>query len=182
MRSAFDTLGIPQGLVVDESALAAAFREAGAKVHPDAGGAEEDFAELRRAMDVLSSPSKRLRHWLELRGIEVDPRGTVDDRLMDLFSEVGAVTGQAEVLVRKRAETRSALALAMLEGDTQVCRESVEAASAKVDQAIGRETALFPAFETAADIDVSEASRVVRNLAFLEKWKSSLRGLYARLV
>ena len=28
MKSAFDTLGIPQGLVVDESALAAAFREA----------------------------------------------------------------------------------------------------------------------------------------------------------
>lgn len=182
MRSAFDTLGIPQALAIDEAGLAAAFREAGAKVHPDAGGAEEDFAELRRAMEVLSSPSKRLRHWLELRGIEVDPRGTVDDGLMDLFSEVGTVTGQAEALVRKRAETRSTLALAMLESGTQVCRESVETASARVDRAIERETALFPAFEAAEDIDVSEASRVVRNLAFLEKWKSSLRGLFGRLV
>lgn len=182
MRNAYDTLGLPERLVLSDDELSAAFRGAGATAHPDAGGGEDDFADLRRAMEVLSSPSKRLRHWLELRGCEVDPRGAVDHGLIELFSEIGSVTQRAEALVRKRSETRSALALAMLESATQACREEVEAAGSGVERAIGRESGGFAGLETAEEIDVDEISRVVRNLAFLEKWQASLRSLYSRLV
>lgn len=182
MSNAYRTLGIPERLAIGGAELAAAFREAGAKVHPDAGGADEEFASLRKAMDILASPSKRLRHWLELRGCEIDPRGAVDHALMDLFAEVGGVTQRAEEVVRKRAATRSALALAMLEAPAQACREEVEASVARVEHAISREMAGFAALESAEEVDADKLSRTIRNLAFLEKWKASLRAAYSRLV
>ena len=182
MRNAYQTLGIPERLVVSEAELAAVFREAGARTHPDAGGAEDDFAELRWAMAILTSPSQRLRHWLEIRGCQVDPRGTVDAGLMDLFAEVGALSQRAEALVRKRGEARSALGLALLEPETQECREAVESLVAAVERAIERETAGFPELERAEDPDAGALSETVRNLAFLEKWRASLRSLFSRLV
>ena len=43
---AFELLGVPRRLEVSEGELRAAFREAGKRVHPDAGGCEAEFAKL----------------------------------------------------------------------------------------------------------------------------------------
>ena len=182
MRSAFEILGIDARLVIDDEAIGAAFREAGKSAHPDAGGADDEFARLREAFEVVSSPSKRLRHWLEIRGIAVEPRGVVDSSLMDLFSTVGEVTQGAEALIRRRCESKSALGLAMLESETQRCRESVEEAIRSVESAIASETAGFPELENKDAPNDRVASEMVRNLTFLEKWRAGLRGTYSRLV
>lgn len=182
MTDAFQILGLPRGLVFSDDFLREAYREAGKRLHPDAGGGDGEFAALREAFAVVSSPSRRLRRWLELRGTPGEVRGAVDHALMDLFSEVGAATQQAENLIRKREEAKSALVRAMLEGETQACREAVERAVSRVEAAITSECADFPALEKATDPDIDAASKAARNLAFLEKWRAGLRSCFARLV
>lgn len=180
MQSAYESLGIAPRLAITDDELRAAFRQAGKTSHPDAGGAEAEFAALREAYETLASPSRRLRHWLELRGVNAEARGSVAPALMDLFTTVGTATQRAETLVRQRTEARSTLALALLERETHASRQAVETALADVETAIQRECATFPSLEN--DTDPSAAAETVRNLAFLEKWRATLRGLFARLV
>ena len=178
--NAFETLGMEPRLVVDDEALREAFREAGRRAHPDGGGGEEDFARLRAAYEILLSPSRRLGHWLELHGVTVEPRGTLGAGLVDLFARISETTHQAEALIRKREQAKSALGRAMLEGEAQACREEVQAALRLVEQAIAGECAGFAGYEQAP---ASEAAALaVRNLAFLEKWRATLRAMFARLV
>ena len=168
--------------MISNEALGDAFREAGRLAHPDAGGGDGDFAKLREAYAAISSPSRRLRAWLELRGTPGEVRGTIEASLMEVFSEVGAVTQLAETLIRKREEAKSVLVRAMLEGETQICREAVEKMNFTVEALIAEECALFPEWENSVTFDVELASKATRNLAFFEKWRGGLRSCYSRLV
>jgi hypothetical protein len=182
MTDAFQRMGIPPGLVMDDDALRGIFLESSKRLHPDAGGGEGEFAALREAMAVLSSPASRLKLWLELCGTPAVVRGVIDTSLMEVFSEVGRVTQGAEALIRKRDEAKSALVRAMLEGETQIKREEVERVIAKVDGLIRVECQAFAGFETGESFDHEAASATARNLTFLEKWRAGLRGCYSRLV
>ena len=182
MANAFDRLGIEPCLVLSDETLREAFRVAGKQAHPDGGGAEGEFTALNEAFSTLASPARRLRHWLENRGLTVETRGTIDTALMDLFSEVGAVTQRAELLIRSRDEAKSALARAMLEGETQIRREELEAAIRKVEAWIAGECGGFPELEKSENPDLERASKIARNLVFLEKWRTGLRSCFTRLV
>lgn len=182
VTNAFQTLGLEPRLVIPEEVIREAYREAGKRTHPDAGGGEGEFAALREAFAVVSSPSRRLKHWLELRGAPVEVRGAIDDSLMDFFSEVGAVTQQAETVIRKREEAQSALVRAMLEQETQLSRESVERAISKVEAMIDRECLAFRDYEASETPGIDAASKTARSLAFLEKWRTGLRACFSRLV
>jgi hypothetical protein len=179
---AYQLLGLEKRLVIAADELRAAFREAGKCIHPDAGGAEMDFAELQRSHDILASPSRRLAHWSELRGMKIDPRGTVDDSLMDLFALVGSVMQKCESVIRKREEAKSALGRALLEDETQRCREELEVVIARVSARIEDECGNFGSYEDACSVELSEVARCVRNLAFLEKWQASLRAMFPRML
>jgi hypothetical protein len=182
MTNAFEILGIQPRLVLADEELREAFRLAGKEAHPDAGGGDGEFAALREAFAIVSSPSRRLRHWLELHDVVVEIRGTIQSELMDLFSEVGAVTQQTESLIRRRDEAKSVLVRAMLENETQLCREQIEKAISRVEAMIQLECAGFPEMEKAASLDVGAVSTIARNLAFLEKWRAGLRASFSRLV
>ena len=179
---AFQMLGLEKRLGFSAEELREAFREAGKRIHPDAGGGEGDFADLQRAHDMVASPSRRLAHWFELRGMKIDPRGAVDDSLMDLFAGVGSTIQKCESLIRKRDESKSALGRALLEDETQRCREQLEGVIAEVSDRIGNECAAFARYEDANPMDAADAAKSVRNLAFLEKWQASLRALFPRML
>ena len=180
--NAFTVLGLPETLVLSEEQLRDAFRAAGKATHPDAGGNEANFALTREAHGILTSPSRRLRHWLELRKIAVESRGVIGAGLMDIFGMIGTISQRAEVLIRKREEARSALSRAMLESETQVCREEVEAGISTLDDAIAERCERFPEWDAQGSPDAGVCAEVVRDLAFLEKWKLGLRASYSRLV
>jgi len=182
MFDAFQMLGVEKRLGISAEELREAFREAGKQLHPDAGGGEGDFADLQRAHDILASPSRRLSHWLELRGTKIDPRGAVDDSLMDLFAGVGSRMQKCEALIRKRDDAKSALGRALLEDETQRCREELEDMIARVNDRIKCECAAFSRYEDTVPLDATGAARSVRNLAFLEKWQASLRAIFPRML
>jgi curved DNA-binding protein CbpA len=182
MMNAFETLGIEPRLAISDEAVRDAFREAGKQSHPDAGGAPDAFAKLREAFAIVASPSRRLRHWLELQDITIDSRGVVAASVMDLFAGIGGLCQRAETLIRRRDEAKSALGRALLESETQSCREAVERMITIIEAAIERETARFPHYERDVTAEIDAAAASARNLAFLEKWRLTLRGLFSRLV
>lgn len=182
MVDAFEQLGMKPRLVVSENELREFFRAAGKLVHPDAGGNDGEFSRLNEAFAAISSPAGRLRCWMENRGHEVDIRGSIESSLMDLFAEIGAITQSSELLLRKRDEATVALVRALLEGQTLKCREVIEALISKVNKRISDECRSFPLLENSKSFDAEKTSMIVRNLVFLEKWESSLRVSYSRLI
>lgn len=182
MIDAFHALGLPPQLDLTDEELREAFRAAGKKSHPDVGGSEAEFAALNEAFAILSSPSRRLRHWLELQDLTIVSRGSIDSSIMDLFTEVGAATQQAEAAIRKREDAKSALVRAMSEPEIQTARDVIEASNQKVERRISQQCENFPVFENTLTLDSEHASQVMRNLVFLEKWRASLRAYFSRLV
>ena len=93
------------------------------------------------------------------------------------------MTQQAEACIRKRDEAKSVLVRAMLEGETQICREAVETAISKVEAVITRECA---AVSRVGKLGGSRRRKPPRKP--LETWRSSKNGgracarCYARLV
>ena len=180
--NAFDALGIPPTLVLTDTGIEAAWREAGKKHHPDAGGAEADFRAAGEARNILASPSSRLAHWLELHGHAPDPRGAVAGEVMDLFSAVGDVVRRAAGLARRREAATTALGLAVLESETLHLRADIESAIRRVDAAITARCRPFSQWQDDPSQAVrDQADATVRNLRFLEKWRRDLMAAYASL-
>ncbi len=179
MIDAFGSLGLVPQLDLEDESLRQAFREASKSLHPDAGGGEAEFSALNEALAILISPSRRLRHWLELQGLTVDPRGSIEPALMELFSEVGAATQRAEAVIRKRDNAKSALGRAVLEEELQNSREGIESINLKVEQWISHQCENFVAFESGI---LTNVSQILRNLVFLEKWRANLRDCFSRLI
>jgi len=177
----FEILGLEPRLALDRDALNQAFRDAGKLAHPDAGGSEEGFAQLQAAVNVLSSPARRLGAWLESKGVEVECRGSIGSEMMDEFSRVGELSQKAETVIRKREAAQSALAKAILESETQLCREELEVAMSRLEGLIEGICSGFPGLEQSGCIS-DEAMQWHRDLTFLEKWRASLRALFARLL
>jgi len=182
MIDAFKALGLSPRLDLADDSLRQAFRAASKHLHPDAGGGEAEFSALNEAFVLLSSPSRRLRHWLELQGLSADPRGSIEPALMELFSEVGAATQKAEATIRRRDAAMSALGRAMLEQEIQSSRDAIEAVNIKVEQWISRQCEHFSEFEKTTSHELAHVSQIIRNLVFLEKWRTSLRGIFSSLV
>lgn len=173
----FTRLGLKQRLVIAEDELREAFRAAGMKDHPDAGGSSGDFAGLQEAYARLSRPSLRLRAWLAAEGIQGDERGSISPALLDLFSSVGAVLQKADTVTKRRESSLSVLAKAMLEPAVQEAREALEDEMEKITTAIREQEERFPEIESGK----GDPWRTARDLAFLEKWQAELKSRFAAL-
>lgn len=174
---AFERLGLERRLAISEEELREAFRAAGKRDHPDAGGTGEDFTALQEAYARLSSPAKRLRAWLEASGVTGEERGAISPELLDLFSKVGAALQVADDVAKRRGAALSSLAKAMLEPAVQSAREKLEQALADLALAMQEQEAAFPGIEAGG----SDPWRVARDLAFLEKWQAELKARFAGL-
>lgn len=173
----FELLGLEPRLDLSEADLREAFRSAGKSGHPDGGGSGDGFARLQDAFARLSSPSRRLRCWLETKGLSGEERGAISPALLDLFGTVGAALQQADAVAKRREAALSTLAKAMLEPAVQQAREGLEAALASVADAIQAEAARFPDLEAGR----GDPWLVARDLAFLEKWQTELKARFAGL-
>lgn len=180
--NAFELLKLKPTLIIEPDLISQAFCDVAKLHHPDQGGDTDCFNEIRAARDLLSSPSRRLKEWLRIHQIEADPRGSVDAAIMDLFSCIGELSQRCEALAKKREATRTRLALAMLENETQLLREELEKTIQIVTDAIARECESFTDIERAGHSAADQAGRVFRNLSFLEKWLLSMQSARTRML
>lgn len=176
----FERLGLDVGLVVSEEAIRDAFRSKASVAHPDSGGDESEFAAMQAAQEVLMSPARRLKEWLEVMGGEVDSRGMIDSGMMDLFQEVAGIGSEAEAAVKAKEKAQSALAKGMAEVSLMAAREKVGALLTKIVEEIEARVSRFPEIEESNDALLG--AKLMRDLVFLEKWRGTLRGLFGRLM
>lgn len=178
--TAFERLGLDVGLVVSEEEVRDAFRKGASGAHPDSGGDEVEFAAMQVAQEVLLSPSKRLKEWLEAKGEVVDSRGQIETGLMDLFQKVAEVGSGAEAAIKAAESAQSALAKGMAEVGQMASREQVKDLLAEIEVKLQERVSRFSKIEESEDFRL--ASETMRDLIFLEKWKGTLKGLFGRLM
>ena len=176
--NAFESLGLPVALVVSADEIRGAFRERASDLHPDAGGNEKDFSELQMAQEILLSPAKRLKEWISVKDLNTDTRGQIGGDLMELFEKVSATGSESETIIKQNAQAQSALVKAVTEVKLISQREKVKDLLSEIEQGIqGREDDFSKIQEGEQD-----AGKAMRDLIFLEKWRGTLKGLYARLI
>lgn len=179
---AFEELGLERDLGVTEEVLRERYDRGSGERHPDGGGTREGFAELREAYEVLRSPAKRLRHWLELEGGELPKVGMVPEGVMGVFGEVGGLLQRVgEVRVRKD-EARTALVRSMVEREGMGLAEELEEVRGRV---VARREEIMGSFgrfqEEGYGACREAAEEAAAELSFLEKWEGQLQEAWVGL-
>ncbi len=176
--NAFEKLGLQPTLLLSDESLREAFRNKAALSHPDSGGDEADFTAIREAQELLASPAKRLREWLQIRGAEITERGTISTELMNLFQKIAENGSISETTIKKAATAQSALTKGMAELELMKQCETTKLLLSDVEREISTRVDQFALIEQGE----LNPSALMRDLIFLEKWRSSIRGLYGRLI
>lgn len=170
---AFAALGLPSRLDLPDDEVEAAWQRLSRELHPDNAetGDAARAAEVNRARDTLATPSRRLRHWLEWRGVAQPRHGAVDDDLMSLFTETAAILTEADAVLAKQNAATTALTKALL-------ADSAFAIQARLQSHLGmlqnEREAVTGRFGDLAGDDAAAVKALAR-LGFLEKWEGQCR-------
>lgn len=179
---AFAELGLERDLRVSEEDLRGSFDRASLERHPDAGGDREGFARLRESYDILRGPGRRLRHWLELEGVELRGAEGLPEGVLGLFGEVGGLLQRVEAGRERKAEARSALGRSMVEREMMGLTEELEAMGNRVAARTVELEGRFGEFQEKGAVEgAAEAVGVAAELVFLEKWSAQLREAWVGL-
>ncbi|GAA5495691.1 co-chaperone protein HscB [Rubritalea halochordaticola] len=172
----FQSLGIEPVLTLDLETLRDSYQKIAAENHPDQGGDKTTFDAINLAYNTLRSPAKRLKHYMELKGIEYDSRGSVTSDLMDLFMSVGETLQKTDAFLRKKSAATTALAKALLEPESMLLQETLGSEISKIEE---KQNAYLNRLTDSPEIN--DLPQITRNLAFLEKWHAQLQQSYAGL-
>lgn len=167
------------GLSVEQ--VRSAFQARGALWHPDAAisaedrrGREKKFQQLNEAYSVLSSTPKRLKHLIQLRGGS-DKAAVLNESVMNLFSVVNAALQAADALLAKQSAAASALAKALLAGESLTVEETLSGVAGQLlaKQEVLQENLLK--WDAAAHQDIATLQSMAQEAAFLEKWEQQVQ-------
>ena len=187
-------LGLPRSAVVEEDAIRASFQTAAAAAHPDKASDPADreartvlFARLNEARATLLSVPARLR---ALRALEFpgssETSGVMSGELMDLFARVGTALQAAQQFSRKKAQSTSALARALLAPEEMTVQENLQSAAAALDAQTTALRSALPTLDSLRATDLPAAGELLatllRQASFLEKWQSQVRGAFQSML
>ncbi len=173
----FTLLDIPQEAVIDLDTLKEHFQQLAAKNHPDNGGDEQAFQQVNQAYQILSVSHTRLKHLLELHSISFSPRGTVSDSVMASFMPIGELSQEISSHLQSVKKASSSLRKALLSSKSLELQEQVETWIDTLDST--EEQQLKDILDQPLDTPLFQT--IIRNLAFLYKWKAELREHYSHL-
>ncbi len=189
MTDHFAALGFERRAALDAETVKARFQERGRDLHPDANnGDSQAFAALNEAQAVLSRPSARLRHLIELvwglEAVESMRGGAMSAGLMERFAEIGAVLGRADGLIAKKTKAQSALARALLAGEEMEVNQALMAAGGTLMRLRREVEARLPSLDAALASGGGERETVsaCRDLSYAEKWQAQLQERLAALL
>lgn len=185
----FQRLGLAPHLNLQTEALDQARDEAGREYHPDQGGDPAVFAAVNEAHALLGSPARRCRHLHEVLfpNETIERQSSLPPELGDLFMSIGPALAQADELLDRKKQARTALAQALLSNDLNQCQESLEEQIAAITQASNRRIERFSEIDETLEGSTPEEARPLlleswSVLSFLEKWQGQLKERWASLV
>lgn len=172
----FERLKIPRALDLDEGSLKTRIQEESRLSHPDGGGNEEDFREVRRAGEILEKPALRIKAVLGLVGEDEPGRGGIPERVMDFFTPVATILEKVSAFVNERGQARSGLGKAVLDVKVPGLKVELERVIADLTELENQLVGRFPGFDEQGWEDcLGEMAEVSRGLTFLGKWQAQLR-------
>lgn len=178
----FAVVGMEPCLVLDESIVAGKVRELLKEAHPDHGGCEDTFTEVRKAGDILKSPLLRLKSAIGLVGVEEVSRGEIANEIMNFFGSIADILAEVDRFVSERAKALSALGKAMIDAKIPSLKKKLEALVAAL---LDLEDELVERF---ADFDelgweeaIEEMLATARSLTFLGNWQGQLRAANGKI-
>lgn len=156
-----------------EGELKDAYFRLAAGAHPDSkGGDEARFRGVQEAFAVLSRPAARLRHLMELQGVEA---GKSAPPLPELFMEVGSAIQTAKDAVNRRAKAAQPLMKALAAKDAVGAGAKLNAAAAKVAGGLAEAHAMLTAIDARwPEVDAGELGALASRFTYLQKWEGEL--------
>jgi len=177
----FESLGMERKLDLSPETLRAHYDGRCQEAHPDAGGTAKGFDAVAEAYKALSSPARRLRHWLELFGIRVVEDGSLPPAVEERFGPVNALLQQASEIAERHREARSTLVRSLAEAEGISLQGRIVEARGELENAITAMVSVFKRFDESDPHEIrEEAVELVRVLSFLERWEAQLRAAWAQ--
>lgn len=177
----FALLEQPRRPQVDLDKLKAKYHELARAAHPDQARAEGDSAALNEAYRVLRDPKLRLRHLLELEGLQLET-GSVPQDLSDVFLETGTLMQDVDRLLAR--STSTALSKALLRSELAERQASIAAMLNKLQALQNKALAELDALDrrwTSPHQGGRELSGLASRFAYLARWIDQLEERKLRL-
>lgn len=189
--NAFETMGLPVRPWLERETLQARFVELAARWHPDTNPAPEAasrFQALVGAHLLLRDPVKRLECVLQLED-PAQPAGQtgaeITQELTELFLSIATFNRQLQAFHAQQPVTQSPLNRALLHSDRLSLKHDLEQLSQKVKHHWERcETQIHAAdtiWERRTPELLDSLKKVLREMVFLQRWRTQLRESRVRL-
>ena len=156
--------------------------------HPDAkkrGDLSRESAEINEAREVLSQPSRKLEHWLNLQGKKSasSKYSAVSDSLMDLFSRIGKCLGDADAVLVDLEKSTTALGRSLHTERALDAQLNLQAQLREITEFIQAAASRFPQFEKEAqENQFDNAATTLGELKFLQKWEAECQKRLLALI
>ena len=182
----FALLDQPRAPWLDLPKLKDAYHQKTLQAHPDAQAtrgspapADEAFANLNEAYQVLHDPKRRLHHLLSLEGTAPPSTGqAVPEHLQDLFPQIATLTQRADRLREKLQATSNALSRSLLkpqilemQQETKELRERIQNLT---DASIEQLFQIHAAWASNRAEQIEDLSNLYFTFAYLSRWSAQL--------
>lgn len=182
MTDPFSLLSVSRKLNLEDKEIDRLVREASQLHHPDAGGDEGMFLNIRLAGEILKSPARRIRAAIESEGLDFDERGEIPEEVIEYFSLVATVLEKVNSFVLERSKTLSSLGRAVIDTGVPGLKRDLEMLTGKLNELESTMVASFKSFDDKGWSQCGvEMSGVARGLVFLTKWSAQLREANGKL-
>ncbi len=182
MTNPFALLGVPRKLDLKGVDIDRLLLDASQIHHPDAGGDQNLFLEIRSAGEILKSPEKRVRAAIECEGFSFDGRGEIPAEVMGSFSNVASVLQDIDSFVSERSNALSSLGKAVLDIRVPKLKADLEGGISNLNELKKAMIARFKIFDergwSKCEVEMGE---VARGLIFLTKWSAQLKEANGKL-
>lgn len=195
MTDYFALLQVPRRPWVDGEKLKEKFQSLSGQVHPDRlhgadelarQHASEVYANLNEAYQCLREAKPRLQHliWLE-RGSKPGDTNLLPEMLMRLFSQVGPLLREADLLLKEKNQATSAVQRAIIVAKSLPCLEQISNMQNELNrqkQQLHAELRLIDAAWNTSESGRNEqvellgqCEKLYHYLGFLDRWITQLR-------
>ncbi|MFN2509592.1 MAG: DnaJ domain-containing protein [Chthoniobacterales bacterium] len=187
MRDCFALLDQPRRPWIDLEKLKQAFHRKTLQEHPDArpagavaGGAENAFAQINDAYQVLQDPKQRLQHLLQLEGqASASSIDSTPKEAEELFPLVAAALQAAERVVQKRADATNPLSRSLMEAERLQSERGLGEVLLRLSRLRGEADAELQEldgrwFSAGKEERVGQLQRLYLRYAFVTRWIAQL--------